>query len=186
MNDPTSFRIAFDCDAPGHPQWCNIGRATVEIEIGSAGKDYVGDIAFNSVIRLLAGENCFEVHRVLYGYEIRGFAEELQKLYETLEGSVRFQDWDGEPLLCFTVVDRARGRIAVGGRFAPVVLDTTVTSADRFVSEACAGKLGVVVAFEGLSLDQSFLDAPLSEVRRFVLEHRTECDATGGYPRAAT
>jgi hypothetical protein len=182
MNDFESVCIVFECEAPGHPQWCDIHRATVEIEIGAPRKDYVGDTAFDSILRLRAGEYSFEVERVLYGYEIRGFSRNLQKLHETLEGSVRLQDWDGEPLLCFTVVDRGRGRVAVGGRFAPVVLDTTVTSEDRFVSEACGSMLGIVVAFEGLSLDQSYLKAPLSDIQRFVFEHRAQCDATGGYP----
>jgi hypothetical protein len=67
MDNHDSVSIVFDCDAPGQPQWCDVQRATVEIEIGSPGKDYVGDTAFNSVIRLRAGKYTFETERVLYG-----------------------------------------------------------------------------------------------------------------------
>lgn len=184
MDDHGSTTISFECDAPGHPQWCDIQRATVEIEIGAPGKDYVDDTAFNSVIRLRAGHDTFEVARVLYGYEIKGFAKNLQRLYETLEGSVRLQDWDGDILLCLTVVDRARGRVAIGGQFAPVVLDTNATSDERFVSDVRGSGhfLGVVISFEGLSFDQTSLQQPLSDLQRFVLEHHAECEATGGYP----
>jgi len=178
-SDPTCIR--FVCEAPPNHQWYSPGQATIEIEIGDPGVDYVGDTAFNAVVRLIAGKYSFSVECVLYGYEIRGFARNLRELSNSLDGSVRIQVWDGDTLLCFTVVNRGQGRIAVGGQFAPVRFDSPVTSADHFVADSPTQMQGVVVSFDGFFLDQTYLNAPLSVLELFVDEHRAECDATGGY-----
>jgi hypothetical protein len=185
MDDPEKVCIAFECEAPGMWQCCDVHFATIKIEIGEAGKDYVADTAFDSSISLHAGKHTFEVQRPLYGYEIYGFASELQKLYDTLDGSVRLYDWDGEVLLCFTVVHRGRGQILVGGRFVPIVLDTKVSSEEEFVSDVCVNLVGLVVAFEGLTFDQSYLKTPLSVLHRFISDYRTECETAPFCPLRA-
>jgi hypothetical protein len=176
MDNSEKVCIDFKCEAPGMWQFCDVYFATIKIEIGEAGKDFVGDTAFDSSFSLHAGRHAFEFQRPLYGYEIYRFANELQRLYDTLDCSARLYDWDGDVLLCFTVVHRGRGQIAVGGRFVPVILDTQVSSEDKFVADLCVNSGGIIVAFEGLTLDQSYLATPLSVLHRFISEHSAECE----------
>lgn len=176
MNDTGYARIAFQCEAVGDtPSSDEDQRAVLEIGIGEPKKDFLGDVAFGSMIRLRIGGQAFADTMMLYGYSLRTFSEELERMQSELAGSARLYDWDSELLLCFTVVDRRRGRIAVGGRFTPAVFNTTATSAERFISNVRDGRPGIVIAFEGLSFDQSFLNRPVSDLKRFVDAHATEC-----------
>lgn len=96
--------------------------------------------------------------RSIFVSELGEFAEALNRLRKTLEGSVRLYDFDGDPILTFTVVDQGRGRIAVGGNFHPLTFFSKTTTSDQFVSpNNCGDPTGVHITFEGFVCEQSYL-----------------------------
>jgi len=114
-------------------------------------------------------EVVFSNVRSIFLSELRELAEALSRLRKTLEGSVRLYDFDGAPILTFTVVDQGRGRIAVGGNFHPLVFFSNTTSSDQFISpDICGAPTGVRIAFEGLVCEQSHLPDLYAPIARWV------------------
>jgi hypothetical protein len=157
------YRVTLGCEAGEHHR---LRPAKVEIELGAVERDHV-----RGVVRLSAADRVFEGGRIFYGFDILGFTEGLTRLYDRLEGSARLHDWDGETVLCLTVINRARGRVAVGGELLPAVFWTDVVSEDRFIDPPLYGwAFGIRVTFEGLVTDQSFLPPVIAGLRRFLAE----------------
>jgi hypothetical protein len=163
------YRITIRCESDGYPNDYDRRAAKIEIDLGAMQRDYVGDAAFCSNVRLQAAEQSFEWQGMLYGHSLKHFANELERMHASLNGSARLDDWDCEKLLCLTVIHRGRGQIAIGGRFEAATFWTHIASEDRFVqSTPVRGRSGIVTSFEGFVLDQSFVPPIVSAIRRFL------------------
>jgi hypothetical protein len=111
----------------------------------------------------------FEGWRKHYGFDILRFADGLAQIHAQTQGTARFNDWDGETVLCLTVINRPRGRIAIGGHLIPAVFQTETASEDDLLYPRLFGSFGGVrIAFEGLVTDQSYLPAIIGGLRGFL------------------
>lgn len=156
------YRFSIGCAAGGPCRPDH--RATLEIELGKVERDYV-----HGCVRLSVDEHTYEDRRCYYGIDILHFLERLTALYGTLAGSARLCDWDGETVLCFTVVHRPSGEIAIGGRMIPSAFWSASMSEERFIN-SLSGYGGLVIFFDGLLTDQSYLPPLLTGLRRFLDE----------------
>ena len=119
--------------------------------------------------RLTAEGACYQDYRGIDKCDLVEFVETLDRLYTVLDGSTQLLDFDGDPILCFSVIDRGRGVIAVGGNFHPLTFFSEVTSSARFVSpNICGYPSGVRVAFEGFTCEQTYLPSFLCPIARFI------------------
>lgn len=160
------YRVIIGCETEGyscHRQTC---RAALELELGAIERDHV-----HACTRLLIEDSAFTDGRIYYGIDILHFADSLVRLHNSLEGSARLHDWDGETVLCLTVLKRFMGRIAIGGQLIPAVFWTQAMSEDRFLDPPlCGGNGGMRITFEGLVTDQSYLPPAIAQLRRFLAE----------------
>jgi hypothetical protein len=166
MSDGVSHQIVIGCQADGYPEHGQQRPAALEVEFGQVEGDHV-----HVCTRLRIEGQAFEGWQMHYGFDILAFADGLARIHTELQGSARLDDWDGETVLCLTVIDRGRGRVAIGGQLIPVVFWTEVASEDRLLAPrlfATAG--GIRIAFEGLVTDQSYLPPVIGGLRRFLCE----------------
>src|SRR5262245_43252685 len=139
--------------------------AVLDIEFGQVERDYV-----HACTRLRIEGQAFESWQRHYGFDILTFTDELARMHAATQGSARLNDWDGEVVLCLTVIDRPRGRVAIGGQLIPAVFWTETASADGLLApRLCDGTAGGIrIAFEGFVTDQSYLPPVIAGLRRFL------------------
>jgi len=159
-----SHRITIQAEAQGWPNNGQSAPATYEIKFGDITNDHVRcNLAFSTP------DHKIEFGCMFYGINIFNFANELEQLHQKLEGSARLNNWDNEPLLCLTVVDSARGYIAMGGEIRAAIHWTDIRSEDNFIDPPMYGyAAGIRVSFEGLMIDQSYLPAMIRDAREFL------------------
>lgn len=112
----------------------------------------------------------FSTDRCFYGMDVKGFVDGMERLHRELSGSARLWDWDGETLLCFTVLDDVEHGIAIGGRLWLDQNGRGMCSEDNFLEPYTPPSTGLIVAFEGLEIDQSHLPEIIGQTRRFLNE----------------
>jgi len=158
--------VSIGCEADGYPEWGNVCPASIDLEFGRIEEDHV-----SVYTRLRIRDTEFGAGRNHYGNDILRFAEELTELHHRTDGSARLFDWDGETVICLTVIQRARGRIAIGGQIVPAVFNTEVMSADHFINPPVYGwNAGIRISFDGLVTDQSYLPPVIVGLRRFLTD----------------
>jgi hypothetical protein len=166
MSSGDSYRVEIGCEAEGYPDAGQSRRAVVEVEFGRVEADHV-----RASTRLLIDGLAFEDWRIHYGCDILAFVDELDRMHRLTQGTARLTDWDGKAVLCLTVIDRPRGRVAVGGQLIPAVFWTAAVSEDGLLVPRLFGDAGGIrVAFEGLVTDQSYLPPVVAGLRRFLAE----------------
>jgi hypothetical protein len=166
MSNGDAQRVVIGCEAEGYPAQGETRPAAVEIEFGQIEADHV-----HVCTRLRIDGQSFEGWRMHYGFDILAFADDLARLHAQMEGSARLTDWDGEAVLCLTVTDRPRGRVAVGGQLIPAVFWTEAVSEDCLLAPRLFGTAGGIrIVFEGLVTDQSYLPPVIAGLRRFLAE----------------
>ena len=139
-------------------------------------EDVVADHA-GMWVRLRAESYTFETGRWFYWWNIRDFADGLTKMHSELKGTCTLGDWDGETVLCMSMLDSVRGRIGVGGQLTQYIFtDHAVPKGDLVFPRLLGDYAGIVVSFEGLVTDQSYLPPLIAGLRRFIsesgIEHR--------------
>jgi hypothetical protein len=109
------------------------------------------------------------------GADLLRFADRLSALHRDLDGRADLLDLDNQEVLSFTVADRGRGAIAVGGTWEATwpALPWIESVLQR------PGHGGMVMAFEGLCVDQSYLPRVVESVRDFIAESRIVTRAHG-------
>jgi hypothetical protein len=158
--------VEIGCEAEAYPDVGSSCHAVIEIEFGRIVADHV-----QAGTRLRIEDMAFEGWRNHYGFDILRFTDGLAQMHSQLQGTARLNDWDGETVLCLTVVDRPRGRIAIGGQLIPAVFHTEAASADDLLSPRLFGDYGGIrIAFEGLVTDQSYLPTVIGGLRHFLSE----------------
>mgnify|MGYP001233698195 CR=1 FL=1 len=164
MPDTSLLTIALTCAVAEDAGWHSGAPANLTIEFLEMDTESV-----SCRLSVAVEEVVFSNVRSIFLSELRELAEALSRLRKTLEGSVRLYDFDGAPILTFTVVDQGRGRIAVGGNFHPLVFFSNTTSSDQFISpDICGAPTGVRIAFEGLVCEQSHLPDLYAPIARWV------------------
>jgi len=143
----TAADITIRCSLEGGP-------ADLTFEFGHTDGSQVTTRIVVSLPGGYASLNCY-----LLGYDLSRFAEDLSRLYETLDGRAVLTSFDENVRIVAEVADRARGRIALGGKVRR--LGCSADTAHEFdpVFE---------VAFAGLTTDQSYLPPVLTTLRRFL------------------
>ena len=103
------------------------------------------------------------------------FVRDMSDLYSSLSGAVELLDFDEEVILSFAVVDRGRGRVAVGGHFSPVAFRALATTCSSLVARV-GGHYngGVHILFDGLVCDQSSLRLFVAGCESLINEHALE------------
>jgi hypothetical protein len=166
MSEHDSHRIIILSEAQGWPEYGNTAQVRYEINFGTITGDHV-----KCNLTLSTPDHNIQCGCAFYGIDILNFAGSLEALHETLVGSTRLCDWDGEVLLCFTPVNRGRGHIALGGKLHAAVHWTDVRTEDNFISPPMYGDAaGIKITFEGLIIDQSYLPNIIRDSRRFLTE----------------
>lgn len=151
-------------------------HATIEFEFGDVVADYAG-----LWVRLRADRYTYETGRFFYWWNIRDFADGLTRIRSDLKGSCILEDWDGETILCVSILDSVRGRIGICGQLNQFVFLDEVAKNDDFIfPEMFRNHAGIVVSFAGLVVtDQEvYLPRLISGLRRFLeesgIEHRPQ------------
>ena len=166
MSSRGHHEVVLGCEADGYPTHGQACAATVEIEFGRIERDRV-----SVGTRLRIEDQAFEGWRTHYRFDILAFTDGLTTIHTRMQRSARLTDWDGESVLCLTVIDAVRGRIAIGGQLIPAVFWTEITSADGLLHPRLFGDGGGIrIAFEGLVTDQSYLPPVIAGLRRFLAE----------------
>ena len=98
-------------------------------------------------------------------------------MHSELKGSCTLCDWDGETVLGLAMLDPVRGLIGVGGQLNQYVFCDEAAPKEGLVFPEMFGKsAGIVVSFDGLVTDQSYLSPLIAGLRRFInesgIEHR--------------
>lgn len=170
MPDASLLTATLTCEVAEDAGWhsgatANLTLAILKVDAESA------SCSFSVAVE----EVDFSDTRCIFVSELVEFAESLDRLHRTLVGSVRLCDFDGDPILTFTVVDQGRGRVAIGGNFHPLVFFSKTTSSDQFVSpNICGDPTGVRIAFEGLVCDQSYLPDLYTPIARCLGDIRAD------------
>jgi hypothetical protein len=164
MSNGVSHRVEIAWEAEGSGSFGRSCRAVVEMDFDQVEVDHVPVFT-----RLRIHDLTFETGRWYYGINILHFADGLAEMHAQTQGSAWLHDWDGEAVLCLTVINRARGRIAIGGQFTQDVFWTEVASEGDFLTPRLFGShSGIRVEFEGLVTDQSYLPPVIAVLRRFL------------------
>jgi hypothetical protein len=143
------------CRAEGYPSTGEDRAATLRVGICERSGEHAG---LNITLTWAGREFVGSV--MCPGHSVRRFIEELTRLHATLKGSARLVDGDNDVILCLSAVNRARGKVAVGGRVRMLTSFPTTVSDDRFVRGTYVG--GVQVNFDGLCTDQSCISGFLA------------------------
>jgi hypothetical protein len=166
MSNGVSHQVVIGCQADDYPDHGQVCPAALEVEFGRVEADHV-----HVCTRLRIEGQAFEGWRMHYGFDVLAFADGLARIHTEMRGSARLNDWDGEAVLCLTVIDRGRGRVAIGGQLIPAVFWTEAASEDGLLAPRLFGTAGGIrVAFEGLVTDQSHLPPVIAGLRRFLDE----------------
>src|SRR5262245_28022117 len=123
MSNGVSHQVVIVCEAEGYPVQGQTCGAQLEIEFGVAGPDHV-----EVCTRLRIVGQVYGGWRRHYGCDILAFTEGLVRIHSGPGHSAWLVDWDGEDVLCATVVDDRRGRIAIGGQLIPAVFRNQTAS----------------------------------------------------------
>lgn len=99
-----------------------------------------------------------------YGANLLVFAEQLQAMHQNLKGTAKLCDWDNRAVLRLAVLSDATGAISVGGDLG------IGSSNDCHWPKPFRRHEGISFAFEGLTIDQSFLPAITGDLHRFLTE----------------
>jgi hypothetical protein len=164
MSNHNTHRISILAEVHGWPEHGHTAQAQYNIDLGKITDDHV-----KCDLTLSTPDHNIQSGCIFYGFDVLTFAESLEALHQTLSGSARLCDWDGEVLLCFTALDH--GHIALGGKLHAAVHWTDIRSEDNFIGTPMYGDAaGIKITFEGLLLDQSYLPAIIRDCRRFLSE----------------
>lgn len=171
MSDSEPLTIACEAKGVNAPGDGKV-RAVIEFEFDDVEADHVG-----MWTRLRVEDSKFETGRWFYWWNIQAFADGLEKMHSDLKGSCSLSDWDGETVLCMSLFDPVRGLIGIGGQLVQHVFSDNVVPKGDLVFPSLYGNWGgIVVSFEGLVTDQSYLPPVISGLRLFLsesgIEHR--------------
>lgn len=161
----STHKVLIQCEADGFPNQGQTCAAAIEIEFGEVQRDHV-----QVCTEFRLAELSYAGWREHYGIDIQGFVDGLARIHTELAGSARLVDWDGEIVLCMTVVDSRRGRIAIGGQML-FVFWTDIASEDSLLVPRLFGNAGGIrITYEGLVADQSCLPPVITGLRRFIAD----------------
>ena len=168
MRDTSLLTVALKCEVAQDAGWHAGTPAKLTIDLLEVDTESV-----RCRFTLAIGEAVFSDVRSVFLSELDELVDALMQLRQTLDGSVRLYDFDGDPILTFTVVDQGRGRIAIGGNFHPLIFFSKITSSDKFISpNICGDPTGVRIAFEGVFCEQSYLPDLCVPIARWVSANR--------------
>ncbi len=168
MSNETSQLVTRACEAESDRGPGQSSPVNIELEFGEAVGDHV-----NVCTRLRIEHRTLEALHTHYGMDILNFADSLVGLRDRMEGTARLLDWDENVVLCLTVIDSGRGRVAIGGQLVPAIFWTKVASQDNLLNPRLLDDQGGIrIAFEGLVADQSYLSPMIAGLRLFLAESR--------------
>ncbi|MFN0054449.1 MAG: hypothetical protein ACKV0T_19915 [Planctomycetales bacterium] len=144
----------------------------IELELEGVRADHVA-----MWVRLRVESHTYETGRWYYWWNIRDFVDGLAKMHAELKGSCRLCDWDSETVLCMTMLDSVRGSIGIAGQLNQYdFCDKVAPKGDFIFPQLFGNHGGIVVSFDELVTDQSYLPPIISGLRRFLnesgIEHR--------------
>jgi len=139
-------------------------RPVIEFEFDEIVDDHV-----SMWVRLRIENSVYRTGRWFYWWNIQDFADGLARLHSELKGACSLSDWDGEEVLCLSMLDPVRGRIGVAGQLNQYVFaDRVIGNGDFVFPQMFGDRAGVVVSFHGLVTDQSYLPALISGFHFFL------------------
>ena len=89
-------RVTLKCKVGEDADWHAEVQAHLALEFCSVEQDSV-----RTRISLEVGDHTFRDQRGIFGYDLARFVKDLERLHATLDGTVRLDDFDQDPILCF-------------------------------------------------------------------------------------